>query len=370
LRNRISNSILNGKHVLFIGGGFEAIPGLGQAKALGCNVYVTDQNPKCPGIAWIKRYGSGYGVADTYDAEATLAEAIHYPLDGIVALSADVGPTVSWVAAKMGLSHIPYGKALCGWNKAALKIILLGNGIPAPPEIRGKVHGFVVVKPGYRGRGARGVRFASGNDYEQAMDEARKHCHSGTALVERYVIGPQISAEAVVWEGRCVFTGLTDRDYDLNVTGSKFIELGGWGPSKYQGTEIGDRIKETCQRVVEALEIEAGTIKLDIVLDDENEGQVTVVEAAVGRLSGGFSATHYWPLAYGIHFIGASLAVACNLDPAPFLEPQREPRYCRGVYRNVEGVDCHPQRGRFFLAVGGSRQEAEEKAKLWLRRVN
>lgn len=358
-------------NILFIGGPHEALPGFGQAKAAGYNVYVTDGDPGAPGVRWAKKYGAGWGVApSTYDADHTINIARRFaPIDGVVALSCDVGPVVSRVANALGLPHVPYETALLGWDKQALRLKLREAGIRVPsgfevPE--GRTHlmtpqdNVLIVKP-VGGRGGRGVKLVrTTEELLEAIKEGQNLSPQETAIVEHFVDGPQVSAEALVWDSKVTFCGLTDRDYRLEQTYPYPVEFGGWGPSRWEGTVVGLETKKTVGKVVETLGIKAGTIKLDVVLDSSRLLEPVIIEAAIGRMSGGYSATHYWPLCYGVQFVRAACDIACGVDPRPFGKIGLEKR-CRGIYRAAGEATSNPERGRFKMGVGKTRIEAERK---------
>ena len=173
--------------------------------------------------------------------------------------------------------------------------------------------------------------------------------------------GPQISTETLIWDYLCVFTGMTDRMYPLLVTLAPYvIETGGQGPSVYEGTELGDKIKDLVQKVVDNLGIRSGTIKCDIVLNEEKNYEPTLIECAIGRMSGGYMCSHYLPLSYGVDFLAGAFSIACG--EAPDLTVIKEKRFTHGVYEMPGKAENMTERGRFFLGIGRNREEARSKA--------
>jgi biotin carboxylase len=362
----------NGKTLLFIGGPADAVPALARAWALGYTVLVVDGDIGCPGIGWVdgmfkkecypefrEKYQGSYSwaVADVYDPKAVLNTCLITPVDGVLAVATDVAPVVSTVARERGLPHVCEEVAALSWDKVALKSKLAKAGIPVPGRAD------FVVKPGKMGRGARGVTVVSVTQdaytlRHPAITKAEEASDEPSVILERFVPGPQVSAEAVVWDGKVVFAGYTDRDYSNGFP----VEAGGWGPSVHDmGFNKNNEDYCIMQRVVEAVDMRAGTLKLDIVMDSERGGLPTVIEGAFGRLSGGLMCSHYLPLVYGVDFLGAAFAVACGEDPGRFFEQWSHTRYLRGIYKNVK-AKVHKERGRFFLGVGRTAAEAERKA--------
>src|SRR5216683_8168961 len=89
--------------IWMVSGGAEAVPGIQRARAMGLHVVVSDMNPVAPGF----KSADDAVVADTYDADGTVAAAVEYhahkrPIDGVMCMAADVPLTVASVAARPG----------------------------------------------------------------------------------------------------------------------------------------------------------------------------------------------------------------------------------------------------------------------------
>ena len=353
------------KSLLFIGGSVDTVPALGHALSLDYNVYVTDGNPEAPGIKWAKKYGAGWGIASTYSVIQTLEVAKDYPINGIIAVGCDVGPIVSDVANMLGLPHIPRAVADYGWYKDELKSLLTkknGINVPVAPSLYGLSNKYVVIKP-IGGRGARGVYRVQQNDpdFNKYCAKSRKFSPINKILVEQWVNGPQISTETLVSNYLCIFTGMIDRTYTLLTHLAPYvIETGGQGPSVYEGTKHGDRVKDLIQKVVDNLGMESGTIKGDVVLDEENGYEPTLIECAIGRMSGGYMCSHIVPLNYGIDFLGGAFSIACG--EAPDLTVTRERRFTHSIFEMPGKAKDMTERGKFFMGIGKSREEARGKA--------
>jgi len=351
------------KKLLFIGGSVESPPAIQHALYLGYGAVVTDGNVRSAGMEFARENELERARASTYSAEETLRAVRRkgWVIDGVVSVGCDVGPVVSAVAAEPGLKHIPVGIAQLGWNKVELKRVLSRRGIPVPRTGFVKSSRWGVRKPIYQGRGARNVQRIK----MQAIPDLDP---DDNFFVEEWIPGHQVSTETIIWNGIPVFTGITDRDYGLLDDRTQYvIESGGWGPSKFEGTRSGDRIRLLISRIIATLGLQSGTIKGDIVLNDRNYNEPTVIEVSIGRLSGGYSCSHYIPKAYGTDFLGAAYAVACGDPPGDYLfDPDVTPVHVRGVYSTPDTATNHSERGDFFLAEGETRGKAELKAQEWL----
>lgn len=345
--NRLGSGFLEyNKTLLFIGGPPDALPAIGKAFALGYTPFVVDFDITCPGIKWAKKYSQPYSLASTYDVDGILKSVFEtgLPIDGVLAVACDVAPIVSQVAVTLGCPYIPVRITKLSWDKLALKRRLPVQLVPGPALDQS---GMIVIKPP-DSRGGRGVTvydphhqngISKKTMLSEAFRKARQASPSNRAMTEEYVAGDQVSAESLVWDGLAVFTGLTDRDYSTSLV----IERGGWGPSKHDDDP---RIRAVCQRVISCLEIKSGSIKFDLVVSEE---RVVVIEAAIGRLSGGYSCTHYLPLSYGIDFLAAAFSIYCGDEPD--LSVKRFPLRCRGWYTSAESAKQHNERGKFRLAI-------------------
>lgn len=360
------------KNILFIGGPQEAIPGFGQAKAAEYTVFVTDGDPNAPGLRWATKYGGGGGVASTYNAEEILLAARNFPpLAGVLALACDVGPVVSQVAAALNLPHIPVEITRLSWHKSKLKAVLAQAGIAVPGSHFIEHYRDTATLPtanryvikANRGRGGQNVFLVESiTEVQNVLAELEPELQHGL-VVEPFIEGKQLSAEAIVWNGKVVFCGLTDRDYRFNKTWPYPVEFGGWGPSELLGEPEGT-VLNTIRAASAAIGLYRGTIKFDLVLTNDNIP--VVLEAAIGRLSGGYSATHYWPLAYNVNFVEMACQIACGQEPTPRqYKPRRYPLQCRGLYRQAGTAKSAKERGRFFLAVGKTTGEIIQKIVRW-----
>jgi biotin carboxylase len=121
-----------------------------------------------------------------------------------------------------------------------------------------------------------------------AFDFARQASPSGRVLVERFLPGPQVSTESLVFAGRV-----------------------------------------------------QGVVKGDVVVQ---EGVPHLIELA-GRLSGGRFCTHEIPLATGVDFVAHAIRLALGQAPDP---AALRPRFSRGVAQRY----LFPAPGRVVRVVG------------------
>ncbi len=344
-------------NLLFIGTPQDAIPAMAHAIGLGFGVYAVDGDKSSKGLAWVKKWGSGCDISDVYDFHWIHKTVIKnsWQVDGVIAVGTDVGPVVSLVAHALGLPHVPYSISKLSWNKIELKKVLFRAGLSVP--------GFaeIVVKPP-DGRGSRGVSIISASNlWGTEWEAAKRESPTGRVMCEEWIEGDGVSVEAIVWNGKPVIWGATDRIYGSSQT----VEIGGQSPSRY--TTLLRRCS-LVKRVIEAVGIKMGSIKLDLIFRGE---EPIVIEAAIGRLSGGLTCSHYIPLACNIDFLAMAFSAYCGYDPEPllynkpFLKTNRIPGefyyFVSGRYEMPPNPASNGSRGKFRLRLGWSREEAERK---------
>jgi len=394
----------DGKTLLVVGGGIEAVPGVELAQAMGLHVVVSDVDPDAPCMA----LADDTLIASTYDIAATVALAREYheevrPLDGVMCIATDVPLTVASVAQDLGLPGIPVEAALLASDKLLMKDRFARDDIPIPwyspatdPEDLRRIVDergtSLVIKPA-DSRGSRGVlRLSDGVDLEWAFGESLRHSPSDRVMVEEFLTGPQVSTESLVIDGIAYTPGFADRNYELlDEYAPHIIEDGGELPS-HLSDEIQNSIRDLVERAAASLEVSSGVVKGDIVLSD---GVPHVIELAA-RLSGGYFCTHEIPLNTGVDLVGSAirLAIGDPVDPddlVPRYQHHLSQRYLfpgAGRVVSVTGddevaawpgvemveirvspgdtlrsVDSHPARAGLVLVTGADRQEAMTLAK-------
>jgi len=393
-----------GQRTLWIvSGGAEAVPGIQRARAMGLHVVVSDRNPSAPGFA----AADDAVVADTYDADATIAAASDYhtrkrPIDGVMCIAADVPLTVASVAAALGLPGIPVESALLASDKLEMKQAFQRAGIPIPwfqavASLDGlnrivAERGFpVVVKP-VDSRGARGVlKIDERTDVAWAFEHASSQSRRGAVMVEEYLAGPQISTEGLLVDGAGTTCGFVDRNYEYLDRFAPFIvENGGDQPSQLPAPAE-RQISAVAMDAGRAMGIASGSVKGDMVWTDRGP---YVIEIAA-RLSGGWMSTDLIPLGTGVDLIGCAIRLALGEHVAA---EDLRPRWHRGVairyffpppgrVTAIEGANAfdgvswvhrlgffvepgdvvqpttdHTKRAGFVITTGATREEAVDRA--------
>jgi len=346
-------SALAGRHLLLVGGGREALPGLERLRALGARLAVSDGNPAAPGLA----VADEPLLASTYDVEATVAaaRALHAraPIDGVLAIAADVPVTVACVADALGLPGLPVAAARRTAEKLAMKEALHAAGVPVPEfapvasaaDLRAALRRLglpAIVKP-VDSRGARGVvRVRALDEAPAAFATARAASPTGRVMVERFVAGPQLSSESFLAGDEIATPGLADRNYEwLDACAPYVIENGGLQPAR-AAAALAPRVDDLVRAAARALGLPGGIVKGDLVLDEG--GELRVIEVAA-RLSGGAFCTLTIPLSTGVDLVAAA---ACAAVAAPVDVASLRPRRARPVANRF----FRPPPGRLRAVTG------------------
>ncbi len=392
------------KSLLFISGGIEAVPGIQLANEMGLHVVVSDGNPNAPGF----KYSDDQIIASTYDIKETVKKAQEYnnsirKIDGVMCIASDVPLTVASVAKELNLPGIPVRSAELGMDKMAMKIKFQKDDIPIPNfkrlENRKELDyiikdwGFpIVIKP-VDSRGARGVlRITEKVDLNWAWNHTREISPTKRVMVERYLVGPQVSTESMIIEGKCYTVGFSDRNYEFLEKYAPFIiENGGDLPSLLS-KEIQENVKNVVEKAALSMGIENGIVKGDIVVHNEKPH---IIELAA-RLSGGYFCTHEIPMNTGVDLVGNAIKLAIGEKVKPSdLIPKYNNFICQryifpkpGTINKIHGIDklenfsslkyyslhvkegqkiekptAHPSRAGMVITTGSSRVDASVNSK-------
>jgi biotin carboxylase len=306
------------KTIWVIGGGVESIPGLVLAKKMGLLVVVSDGNPDAPG----NEFADFSYCASTYDLEQTLNCAkLHLAegnqIDGFISLAADVPKTVAGLSNFFSLPSQSLMTANLAADKFMMKERLGAAGVNIPKfaivKSRSDVEKFVSANPGKSvlkptdSRGSRGVLVVDhDSDLDWAYLDSLSFSPSKTLIIEDFLDGPQFSTESVVSGLNWLHLGIADRNYqDLEKLLPRIIENGGSQPSIHP-QEVQDEIFKEVEKAGEALGLNAGILKGDIVW---HNGLPYVIEVAT-RLSGGWFSAIQIPASTGVSIVELAIRIA------------------------------------------------------------
>jgi len=304
--------------LLIIGGGVFQVPAIKTAKSMGLKVVVTDYNPEAEGMLL-----ADYPIeVSTRNINLTVNTAKQFhrtcPLDGVMTVGTDASQTVAAVADALNLPGIPFEVAERATDKIKMRQVLKEKGVPVPDfrpiwtleECQQAIQDMplpLVIKP-CDNMGARGVRKIERlDDLISAFREAKEASISGKLILEEFMEGPELSLDALVFEGSIHITGVADRIIER---APYFVEIGHTLPSALPEKQQ-SRAVAVFKQAIFALGIDIGAAKGDIKITPEGP---KIVEIAA-RLSGGWMSAYTYPLSTGVNLYKAAIQIALGETP-------------------------------------------------------
>ncbi len=314
------------KNKLFIvGASILQLPAIKTAKEMGLTVAVADQNPKAVGIP----YADIYYQVSTVDENGIYEAAKDFGADGIMTLATDMPMrAVACACDRLGLCGIDYATAVRSTDKGEMIKAFDSADLPIPryflPETAedavnlGKSLGFPLVCKPVDNSGSRGVSLVY--DLSELKDAIRygiEYSPSSQIILEEYLVGREVSAEVVVWQGEATVLAVTDK---LTTGAPYFVETGHSQPSRLPVADV-KRVEKLAKDAVKAVGITMGAAHVEIMVTEKG---AYLIELGA-RMGGDCITTHLVPLSTGINMIKANVNVALGIPP------RITPRFNRGA---------------------------------------
>ncbi|MBR32595.1 MAG: dehydrogenase [Spirochaetaceae bacterium] len=337
------------KNLIIIGAGALQVPLIEAARSMDVNPIVFDMDSEAPGRALASRFVQ----MSTRDIEGCVREAKRLSqeikIHGVITAGTDASRAVSAIAAALELPGIRYSDAEAASNKVLMRKRLRKAGVPVPDffpvwnlkEARDGLDELgcpAVLKPA-ENMGARGViKIRHRSELAAAYRHSKKHSTTGEMILEEYMDGPELSVDALTFEGQYWITGIADRIIDRE---PYFIERGHNMPSA-MNSDILAEVKHVMIAGMKALGIHTGAGKGDIKVTSTG---VKIGELAA-RLSGGWMSSHTFPLHSGINLYRAAISIALGENPGDLQPVQNRIVIERGLFSpagkivSLGGVDA------------------------------
>ena len=301
------------KLIHIVGGGFNQVALVRQAKAKGLRVLVTDSNENPPA----RKFADLFEQIDTTDRNASLRCAEKNHIDFVTTDMTDVAvPTVAFIAETLGLPGIGYETALKFTNKYIMRKALAGLTESFCPESYfftdlkiaiqflqdSNNNQNYLVKP-VNSQGSKGVHILrSGNIQENAalISNTILESRGQGILIERFVGGHEYSVETFVKDKKVYNLTLTKKyHYEHNPCLDK------------RNTFLGDvdealesKLFLANQKIIEALGLPFGMTHAEYKIEN---GKVYLMEIAA-RGAGGSISSHIIPYLTGFNTLDALLS--------------------------------------------------------------
>ncbi len=332
---------------MIIGAGILQVPAIKIAQEMGLLTLVTDYNKNAYGM----RFADFPIIMSTRDVDGTVRVAKEFSkkrrIDGVITVGTDASLTVAAVQHALDLPGNRIDVAEATTNKIKMRRRLKEHNIPEPEFFpcwtysdvvaSSKELGFpFVIKPADN-MGARGVmRVNKPEVIRFAYERAKNASPRGEIITEGFMDGPELSVDALVWNGEIYITGVADRIIEFP---PYFVETGHIMPTDLPEKKVKNSI-DVFEKGVRALGIEIGAAKGDIKVTSEG----AKIGEIASRLSGGFMSAYTYPYSSGVNLIKAAINIALGNHPGKITEKFHRVSVERslipgsGIVREIEGI--------------------------------
>ncbi|MDA3901186.1 MAG: ATP-grasp domain-containing protein [Spirochaetes bacterium] len=273
------------KSFMVVGAGVGQLPAILKAKELGYFVVTVDRNENAVGMS----YADVAYPIDVMDVESIIQVAKKHKINGVMTMQTDLPvPTVGQIIDSLSLPGNGLMIAKTCSDKVETRMRFEKKGVPQPKflfvnnidEIKAKIAniGFPCIIKAPDSSGSRGVTKVNENcDIEKAFLEAQKYSRSNRILVEEYIDGLEIGAQAFSIDGSCVKVLLHN---DTVSSPPYMIPIGHSFP--FIDNNNTDRIEVAVKKAVEALGIEQGPSNVDLIIDKTGNPYIIEIGARIG----------------------------------------------------------------------------------------
>lgn len=336
---------------LILAGGLPQIELLKQIRQRNITTILADGNDR----ALARPYADRFYQVNIFDIEAVKEIALREEVDFLITCCADqVLLVVAQVSEMLGLPcYLDYKTAQEVSDKERMKRIFVENNVPTSRhvvmarldmEAIGHLRYPLIVKP-VDAYSSRGVRKVFGpEELAGAFEDAVSISRSGTAIVEEFCSGEEISVDLFVEDGQahvlCITNSEKVRDED------RFVIFRGRYPARVSEA-LEEEIRVVCQRIADAFGIRNAPMLVQMITDGES---VSVLEFCA-RTGGAMKYRMIYNTC-GVDVIKA--VVDLTLGIRPEIRVQKPPHryvvndfiYCRqGVFDRLDGFDALVEEG-------------------------
>lgn len=307
--------MLSGNTIMIIGAGLGQIPAIKRSKELGLRVIAVDRNPRAPGMPLADISLD----LDVVDFKGILSAARKYGINGIMTMQSDLPvPTIGSVNDAMHLTGVSLETAQKCSNKVQTRKCFQQAGVPQPDfrvasdfaEVERAVGeiGIPCVVKAPDSSGSRGVvKIDQNTNVKMAYDEALQYSQTGEVLVEAYVAGLEVGAQAFSYHGECKIVLVHN---DTLSPPPYMIPVGHSFPFKGNADQIKE-IENICAESISALGIADGPSNIDIIVDEQGQAQIIEVGARIGATCLPELVQYY----SGIDWVEATILSCLGLTP-------------------------------------------------------
>jgi biotin carboxylase len=269
------------KKILILGTGVYQTPLIKRAKKMGCEVIVASVPGNYPGF----KFADKVCYLDTRNKKAIFEIAKKENIDGITTLGTDVAvKTIGFVCEKLGLPGINEEAGRILTNKKMMKETFKAFNIPTATyktvysneEVKifyQKLNQPIILKAVDRS-GSRGIiKITSEKDIDPAFKYCMKNTDKDYLIVEEFLEGTKIGAEAAIANGKPSFILPNG---DILFKGKVDVPIGHYWPLPLN-KDIENQIADIVENIAKAMDLDNCGLNLDLMIQNE---KVYVIEAA------------------------------------------------------------------------------------------
>lgn len=317
----------NQQKLAVIGAGYLQLPLVKKAKEMGLEVHCFSWKEG----AVCKDTADCFHPISILEKEDILTVCRREHINAVATIASDAAvPTVTYVAAHMGLVSNDDAYSRTTTNKYRMRQCFHEHGVPSPRYwlSEGSIPSGIqasnyplIVKPTDRS-GSKGVeKIDTATDLQPAIDRACAASFEHKAIVEAYVEGREISVEALSFQGKHHILQFTDK---VTTGEPYYVEL-----EHHQPSTLSEALKEQASAIVmqalDALHIEYGASHSELMITED--GSIYVIEIGA-RMGGDFIGSDLVRLSTGYDFLKGVIEVALG----NFTEPKKTHQKYAGVY--------------------------------------
>lgn len=308
------------KKAIVLGGTVPHIELIRQLKERGYYTILVDYLPNPPA----KQYADEHIQESTLDSETVYEIAVKNNVDLVIATCIDhANRTACEVLERMG-KHYPYSSQIAKFvtDKSLMKQVLKGNNLPTTDYLilnssDAEVNLLypVVVKP-VDSNGSRGIRkIDSPCDLKTALYEAISASKTGTAVVEEFAEGVEVSIYAYILHGVAHIILSNERKVMYDEETGKMPGFAMVYPSK-EVSRLEPQLCDLCTNVAAAFHLDNTPLLIQAKISGD---EIKIIEI-MPRIGGGQS---YWNIKRLTGFDMISAAIDSFLGIEPSLEYHR-----------------------------------------------
>ncbi len=329
------------KKLMILGATAAQVPLIRKAKELGLYTIVAGIKGNYPGID----EADEPCFVDIRDPQAVLEKARELKIDGIATCCMDTGVrAVGVVCEAMGFCGLTERAALLSNQKLAMKEAFVAGGVRSP--IFRKVSNETEMEKAWNElprpvilkavdlQSSRGIYVCrSLEELRKAFHEAMSLTRENFCLVEQFVKGVDIGAQAFIYNGEILFV-LPHNDEVF--TGSANKPIGHSAPFLAPDAVTAE-VKRQCELAIRAIGLDNCAINIDLIRTDDD--QIYMIELT-GR-AGATCLPETVSLYYGVNYYEMIARMAMGEDPRPVFEAREGknvPNASRFLMAKEEGI--------------------------------